>query len=712
MSLFHRDSGYQSLIDHIYKVHARFLAEKLSIPQLAIVGDQSSGKSSTLEAITQLAFPQGDGMCTRFAIMVHLRRDPGLKDDALSARIEGEDGFNMRHRNGVPREMFREVINDASKVLCGDKVHISDKVLEIILAGPTQSPLTIIDLPGFIHTTLDGQSENLPDLIRSISDRYIKEPRTIILAVIPASNDFENSTVLRTAKEYDPNGERTIPIVTKPDLMRNTQQWMNVIHNKSKAMKLGYLVMCNKTYEEDSSWEYARQREAEFFMSNTWNQVDKTRKGRVAVKEFLSRLLYDHISRELPAFKREIRATLDKYRGELETMGEPIADITTARDQLIRANLKLQRQVTRFLNADYDPKYLATYWKNMEAPNGSINIKEEENHEVNGHTSGDEADEEEASGNFDSKSYFVRSSLRRIYEEYRLAMKDALQRVTYPTTEQQVALYKGYELPGFVSFTTFKNVYNGHYLPGWRAVTNKYVAKMHSHLSDAIRNYIRHAADDSTVKVFTRAFSRFSRNQEAKIKTTVDDIFLDEEIPFTMSRHFVEAVHRERSKNGKIPPLPTEQSVIERNEGRTPQPPAHTPAVPPPPPQINNGMSQLSQMAPLSAPSPVQGGGGDFGYGLNRPQENCDWNDVLTTRAMVPCLLAYLTTALDRIVDKVLMETIERHMFRRIDEYFDMLCNVTDSDLDCMLESPTIREQRANLYATIADLEGLLDELS
>ncbi|KAG0014349.1 hypothetical protein BGZ80_010491 [Entomortierella chlamydospora] len=695
--MFGKDSAYQTVIEKIYRIQGHLdHKDNVSIPLLTIIGDQSSGKSSCLEAMTQLPFPRNEGMCTRFAIQVNLRRNPNLTEDRLTARIEGQDDFNGRNKEPKSPEEFENVIADAVSTVCKSDFDISDKMLEITLSGPNQFPLTLVDLPGFIHMTKDKHPINLPETIRDINNRYVKDPRTIILAVMPANNDFETSTVLSVAKKHDPEGKRTIPIVTKPDLMANTKQWMEVILNQGKAMPLGYLVMCNKVYEENQSWEYALKKEAEFFASERWRKVPDECKGRVAVKEFLGNLLYKHITNEMPAFKREVRAALNKFKRNLEEMGIPIKDGVEAKDKLFRANLKLQLKMIRFLDADYDSKYIVAYHESPSTiPNGdSVDYEGREGDDggdIGGDVDGD--GDEEGNGGVQVRedredSHFVRSSLLRYYHSYRTAMKEDLKKVSFTMTEKQVALYKGNDPPGFVSFVTFRNIYKGHYLPGWRRVTDQYVERMHIHVSEALRYFIKYAADDATGKVFSRVFSQFSRDQEDEIKRTVDDIFEDEEMPFSLSRQFIEAIHRERSKNNQIPSLPIEQSVTERNEGLVPQP-----------------SEPLSPDSLLPLQSSVSA------YSSLEPQPNSDWNDMLSTKAFVPCLLAYLTTALERIVDMVLMQTIERHMIRRIDKFFDMVCSVKDADLSCMLESPALVKKRQSLNNKIADFSSLLDEL-
>ncbi|KAF8950099.1 hypothetical protein BGZ52_003720 [Haplosporangium bisporale] len=789
--MFNEDSAHQSANDKINKIHSLGLAHKLSIPRMAIIGEQSSGKSSVLEAITQLSFPRDKDMCTRFAILVNLRRNCALKADELSARIEGEEAFNARFKHIEPPMTFHGVIKEAVSVLCTNGIHISDRVLELTISGPTQSPLTVIDLPGFINTTLDNQDKGLPDIIYAINRRYIKEPRTIILAVVQANADLNTSRALSEAAEHDCDGERTVTIVTKPDRIENglLPDWIEVILNRRKTMKLGYLVMRNASYEQkEQSWDQARLEEDKYFESDLWNAVPADRKGRVAVKRLLGNMLYEHVSRELPALKREVDAALDSFRSELKSLGTPIASTDEARENLSLATLDLQPHVIGFLNADYDHKYIAEV-KNKPIASSSLDL------------------------------YFVRSSLLTLYHEYRMAMGNACNSWSKTKLVVLVARYKGNDLPGFVSFTTFKNIINGHYLDGWRAVTKEHVRKMHRHLSDALLGFIAHTADAAARDVFTHVFDRFSRLQANEIDKTIQDIFEDESTPFTLCRHYLETIDKERAKIKQTPVLPRESSVIDISEGSedlstssssgTPQPSrSGSPKTPHPSrnsnlahpsqnsdlaPPFQNGGSTSSSSNSASAPSSLQNGSlaatplqngflaatslqngslaatplqkgslaatplknGSFpslqtngsasplqtGYSLSPPQtgdspsppqtgdsssplqtsemtltpsqqwQKSDWNDKHTTEEMVPCLQAYLTTARERIVDKVLMETIERHMIKRIKEYFVMLHKVTNGELQCMLESPTLKHRRHDLEAKIIDFQNILNEL-
>ncbi|KAK3844312.1 MAG: P-loop containing nucleoside triphosphate hydrolase protein [Linnemannia gamsii] len=283
----------------IGKIHSHGLKYNMSIPYMAVIGNRSSGKSSVLEALTKLSFPRDKEMHTRFTTVVNLQHNPTLPRDVMSAKIEGEEEFNKRFAAIEAPMTFGSVIEEAMNLICKD-IDISDKVLEITLSGPAQSPLIVVDLPGYIDTILNDQDKNLPDTIRAINRRFIQDPRTIILAVVPANADLENSRSLSEAGAYDPDGERTIPIVTKPDRIEGglLPDWIEVVLNRRKTMKIGYFAMRNAGFEQRvQSWNDSCLEEEKFFETDMWSSIPPERKGRVAIREFLSKVQHEHAVR-------------------------------------------------------------------------------------------------------------------------------------------------------------------------------------------------------------------------------------------------------------------------------------------------------------------------------------------------------------------------------------------------------------------------------
>lgn len=95
----------------------------------------------------------------------------------------------------------------------------STDVLRLEFSGPNQPHLTIIDLPGLIHLENKLQTAADHQVMQSMVYEYMINRRSIILAVISAKNDYANQIVLKLARDVDPQGRRTLGVITNPDTL-------------------------------------------------------------------------------------------------------------------------------------------------------------------------------------------------------------------------------------------------------------------------------------------------------------------------------------------------------------------------------------------------------------------------------------------------------------------------------------------------------------
>ncbi|KAG0224030.1 hypothetical protein BGW42_005400 [Actinomortierella wolfii] len=637
------NSDYQKVIDKVNKVRSYGLNRELAIPQIAIVGDQSTGKSSVLEAVTKLSFPRDKNTCTRFATQVSLRQDTSSKEDKLSAYIDGEDDFNKKYEVIQPPLTFEGAIKEAVEVLCYDS-DISDKVLEITLSGPTQSPLTIIDLPGFIKTTVDGQDKRLPEKIRAINLRYIQSTRTIILAAHPATNDLNNSTALAEAEAVDPKGERTIPIITKPDEVSEglLEDVVEMVLNRRKHMKLGYLVLKNSAYSDRSlPWEVAREREKLYFeQSPLWKTVPDNVKGRDSARRFLGTLLHAHILKELPLVKKEIITHIDNVQRELLAMGTQILDTRGARVAYTVIATKLKESLDSLFSGKYAPEYISEFKDNESI----IDIGAETPVGIR----------------------FIRSTLHRMYDEYDTSMTD---NTNIPSVQEISALalrYKGDELPGFLSFGIFRQIFS-ETLSSWKSTTVSHIDRICHYLQVAITSYIEHAVESIVQPVVLDVFHTFYRDQKMLVEKDLEAIFDDETHPFTLNKGYAQEIRRLR------------ETVPSDNESDG----------------ASNSIFSRKSRKPWSQST----------------ESRLESNDWVTAKDMKEILGAYGEIARLRIVDVVLMQTVERHLTRRIDTLFKSLIAVDDSALECLYESEQKKAHRISLERKLQILRNSYKEL-
>ncbi|KAF9115067.1 hypothetical protein BGW39_003145 [Mortierella sp. 14UC] len=350
-------------------------------------------------------------------------------------------------------------------------------------------------------------------------------------------------------------------------------------------------------------------------------------------------------------------------------MGSPIENIDEARQRLNLASVALQPRIDNFLSADQGFEYFAAF-------------------------------EHKVTPASDQNSPSVRLSLLILYHDYRTAMWNECSRLFKSNILLLLTRYKGNDLPGLVSFTTFRAVIR-YCMEGWKSITNEHVMKMHKYLSQALLSFIVHTADVCSRDVFIRIFGRFSRTQTLSIKSIIDDIFEDESTPFTLSSHYQDVLYKEQSKNSQTFSRPEAAFVVDVNKESV-----HLG------PPSSAGSLLPSQTETTVPQQPLQE---DRGPHCSQDSMHKRFGKHLDGKGMgtelMPCLIAYLTTARERIVDKVIMQTIERYMVKRINDYFTMLIMVSDGELGCMLESSTLKRRRQELETKITDFEGILEAL-
>ncbi|KAF9581758.1 hypothetical protein BGW38_001109 [Lunasporangiospora selenospora] len=687
---FFEKTEYQSLIDKINKIRGYGLSKILTIPQIAILGDQSSGKSSVLEAITQLSFPRNKDTCTRFATQVNLRQTIRRE---MMAYIDGEDEFNEQYQALQDASWnIHKIVSDANEILC-DNTDISEKVLEITISGPNLAPLTVIDLPGYINTTIDGQDKTIIKTIHDINTKYIKDTRTIILAVVPANIDLNNMYVLSEAERYDPNFERTVPIVTKPDTVEPDllPSLIEILLNKRKYMKLGYLVMRNSGFKDiDMSWDEAKQKEDQFFKSSPlWNQVPECRKGRISVKNLLGDLLYSHIKNELPQLRKEILGLIGNVEMEIRDLGHPITSLGTARVRYIDHILKLRSSLTALLNGQYTTEYIHSHKVLLKYPKPKVLSKypkpkeetqSDEDSIKDGHNNGGNDIESDIGLGLELTTdnpthYYVRSQLQKLYQSYNASMKTNQHVLSNIRIKELVLLYKGNELPGFISFNTLTQIYS-ETLVQWKAITKEHMGNVHLYINKVIAELIVKTADPLLSDLLLSEFDQFYKIQVSLINETIQDIFEDESIPFTMNKYYYDTILSLRKANA--------EDTIKEKANRL------------------QGTARSSQDIQRFLAT----------FDEVEKMDEINYNENLAVNDLEEKLVSYCKVARKRIVDTVLLQTIERQMINRINRYFDKLITVDDTAISSrLIEPPAKMMRREELQTKVDVLQKSLREL-
>jgi GTPase SAR1 family protein len=251
-------------LNQIDRVRARGVGDHISLPQLVVCGDQSAGKSSVLEGITGIPFPRQEGVCTRFATEIILQHQPDAGQITAkifpSAYRSEDDRLRMAsfERRLMGFDDLPQVIKEASALMGirestdadPNSLAFAADVLCLEVVGDTGLHLTVVDLPGLISV-----SENPGDMqiVENLVDGYLESSRTIILAVVPASNDIDTQGIIQRARKFDKAGVRTVGIITKPDLInKGTESRVATLAKNIDRvkLKLGFFLLKNPSPAE------------------------------------------------------------------------------------------------------------------------------------------------------------------------------------------------------------------------------------------------------------------------------------------------------------------------------------------------------------------------------------------------------------------------------------------------------------------------------
>ncbi|EMC97245.1 hypothetical protein BAUCODRAFT_444961 [Baudoinia panamericana UAMH 10762] len=332
------------LLNVVDDLRAQGLNEHVDLPQLIVCGDQSSGKSSVLAAVSGVSFPKKDNLCTRFATEVVLRRDDALEVAQVSARITPSSTRPLSDRQALEAfvrelssmENLPETIADAAMVmgLGAAGSAFSADILRLEVRGPQMPQLTIVDLPGLIHSENKFQTAEDVALVNALVEGYMSQERSIILAVVSAKNDYANQIVLAKARSADATGRRTLGIITKPDALHpkstSERSFLSLARNQDIEFALGWHVVRNQ--DTNVTTEMDRDNvEAHFFSTSQWREIAEKDRGIHSLRDKLSQILFRQIRRELPELIREILLAKEDTANLLGRMGRSRATLSEKR---------------------------------------------------------------------------------------------------------------------------------------------------------------------------------------------------------------------------------------------------------------------------------------------------------------------------------------------------------------------------------------------
>lgn len=306
----------EGLIGVVNKLHDAFtslgVSLSLDLPQIAVVGGQSAGKSSVLENFVGRDFlPRGAGIVTRRPLILQL----------LFSQQEYGEFAHCRGTKFTDFDKIRQEIEEETDRQTGSNKGISPVPISLRVYSPHVLNLTLIDLPGLTKVPVGDQPADIEHQIREMLLTFVRRENTLILAVTPANQDLATSDALKLAKEVDPDGIRTIGVITKLDLMDQGTDAKDILENKVFPLRRGYIGVINRSQKDIEGRKDIRaslENERKFFLSHPSYSHMAERCGTGYLQRVLNQQLTNHIRDTLPALRDKLQKQLLSLEKEVE----------------------------------------------------------------------------------------------------------------------------------------------------------------------------------------------------------------------------------------------------------------------------------------------------------------------------------------------------------------------------------------------------------
>ncbi|KAK9829182.1 hypothetical protein WJX72_004363 [[Myrmecia] bisecta] len=291
------------------------------LPSIVVIGGQSSGKSSVLEAVVGKDFlPRGTGIVTRRPLLLQLVNDPDPN---------GQEYGVFLHMNGAKMTDFdairQEIEDETGRFLKGKGKAVAPDPIQLTVHSPNVPNLTLVDMPGLTKVPIDGQPKSIVRELEDMARTYIKGDNAIILAVTPANADLATSDALHLAREVDPAGDRTIGVLTKLDIMDPGTNAREVLDGSAIKLKHGWIGVVNRgqaDINKKMDMATARKREMDFFkQTGHYDGLKNIGTNFLATK--LSSHLMMAIRKQLPTIQHSINEGIIDLEKELSALGGP-----------------------------------------------------------------------------------------------------------------------------------------------------------------------------------------------------------------------------------------------------------------------------------------------------------------------------------------------------------------------------------------------------
>jgi interferon-induced GTP-binding protein Mx1 len=342
------DEKVRPLMDKIDQVRSILSSndDGITFPSVVVVGDQSSGKSTLLEALSMVELPKGSGIVTRCPLVLRLRK-------SMQRQVYHLQADNQKVPLDESKVDILKYIEQETKKLAGDHKNVVHDLIELLVEDPNVRDLTVVDLPGIARNPIADQPKDIYKQTTGLIRKFISQAGSVILCVFPANMDVATVESFTLAGEVDVFGVRTIGVITKSDLAPNSDVLVQqLLMEKADVLKLtlGFVAVRNRSTDEKLTLEEARRREREFFQQHPASStVGWYCLGINALINRLADLYSDRVKETFPKMRQDIqkklkdvREQLSKFPPDLETPSARLAKYYELADFYVENILKVR----------------------------------------------------------------------------------------------------------------------------------------------------------------------------------------------------------------------------------------------------------------------------------------------------------------------------------------------------------------------------------
>uniref|UniRef100_A0A663N7K2 Dynamin-2 n=1 Tax=Athene cunicularia TaxID=194338 RepID=A0A663N7K2_ATHCN len=284
----------------------------LQKPELTGAQSQGGGRSfPNRELCTGDFLPRGSGIVTRRPLVLQL----------VNSSTEYGEFLHCKGKKFTDFEEVRLEIEAETDRVTGSNKGISPVPINLRVYSPHVLNLTLVDLPGMTKVPVGDQPPDIEFQIRDMLMQFVTKENCLILAVSPANSDLANSDALKIAKEVDPQGQRTIGVITKLDLMDEGTDARDVLENKLLPLRRGYIGVVNRSQKDidgKKDIQAALAAERKFFLSHPAYRHMADRMGTPYLQKVLNQQLTNHIRDTLPGLRNKLQSQLLSIEKEVE----------------------------------------------------------------------------------------------------------------------------------------------------------------------------------------------------------------------------------------------------------------------------------------------------------------------------------------------------------------------------------------------------------